>query len=202
MTEALLVSNVLLWIVVVALSALVFALLRQIGVLHERIAPAGALATAAPIAVGRRAPEIEAADWQGMSIRIGAPDPGGNATLLLFVSPTCPVCKTILPIAEAVVTAEARRHPTQLRLASDGPRAEHAEFVRRHRLDRYGYFLSTALGVAFGAAKLPYAVLIDRDGIVRGHGLINTREHVESLFEARDLGVGSIQEFARTRDVA
>ena len=47
MTEALLVSNLVLWVMVIALSALVLALLRQVGVLHERIARAGALATAA-----------------------------------------------------------------------------------------------------------------------------------------------------------
>jgi methylamine dehydrogenase accessory protein MauD len=44
-------------------------------------------------------------------------------------------------------------------------------------------------------AKLPYAVLIDEAGIVRAKGLVNTREHLESLFEAKERGVGSIQEF-------
>ena len=40
------------------------------------------------------------------------------ATLLLFVSPTCPVCKTILAIAENVVRSEHRW--LRLVLASDG----------------------------------------------------------------------------------
>ncbi len=43
MTEALAASNVLLWVAVVVLAGVVFALTRQIGVLHERVAPAGAL---------------------------------------------------------------------------------------------------------------------------------------------------------------
>jgi methylamine dehydrogenase accessory protein MauD len=42
--------------------------------------------------------------------------------------------------------------------------------------------------------KLPYAVLVDADGVVRAKGLVNTREHLESLFEAKERGVGSLQE--------
>jgi methylamine dehydrogenase accessory protein MauD len=43
-------------------------------------------------------------------------------------------------------------------------------------------------------AKLPYAVLIDTAGVIRAKGLVNTREHLESLFEASERGVASIQE--------
>ena len=39
---ALIVSNVLLWLLVIGLALTVFALTRQIGVLYERVAPAGA----------------------------------------------------------------------------------------------------------------------------------------------------------------
>ena len=45
MNELVLISIVLLWIVVIALALAVFALSRQIGVLLERVAPAGALLT-------------------------------------------------------------------------------------------------------------------------------------------------------------
>ena len=38
MIDALIVSNVLLWIAVLVLAGVVLALLRQIGVLHERVA--------------------------------------------------------------------------------------------------------------------------------------------------------------------
>ena len=44
-------------------------------------------------------------------------------------------------------------------------------------------------------SKLPYAVLIDERGIVRGKGLVNSREQLESLFTAKELGVASVQEF-------
>ncbi len=44
-------------------------------------------------------------------------------------------------------------------------------------------------------SKLPYAVLIDERGIVRGKGLVNSREQIESLLTARDLGLVSVQDY-------
>ncbi len=197
MHEALLVSNVLLWIAVVALALLVVALLRQIGVLHERVAPAGALVSRGGPAVGEAAPVLEVSDWNGAPLRIGGVQPDEQRTLLFFVSPSCPVCKTLLPTARSLADAHLR-----LLIASDGPREEHEAFVRSHGLDRECYVLSTALGLAWQVGALPYAALIDAQGIVKAKGLVNTREHLESLFEAEREGVATIQEFAAQRRAA
>lgn len=192
MTEALLVSNIVLWLVVIALAAIVFALVRQIGVLHERVAPAGALVTGAGPRVGEAAPLLEVEDWSGNRRRLGGPDAEGRSTLLFFLSPTCPVCKSLLPVLDPVASAE--EGDVQILLASDGPRDEHEAFVESHGLaDRY--LLSAQLGLVYQVAKLPTAVLIDADGILRARGLVNTREHLESLFEARDRGVATVQEY-------
>jgi methylamine dehydrogenase accessory protein MauD len=51
------------------------------------------------------------------------------------------------------------------------------------------------LGRSYGVAKLPYAVLIDEDGKLSSTGLVNTREHLESLFVAKETGVSNIQQF-------
>ncbi len=193
MVEALIVSNLLLWGLVLVLAAVVFALVRQIGVLHERVAPAGALVGRGGPAVGVTAPRFDLLDWSGRPRQIGGADPDGTSTLLAFVSPTCPVCKTLLPVLESVARAEGRR--VRLVLASDGPRAEHEAFVREQRLADRIYVLSTEMGLAYQVGKLPYAVLIDRDGVIRARGLVNTREHLESLFEAMERGVGSVQEY-------
>lgn len=193
MENGLIVSNVVLWIAVVSLAAIVLALLRQVGILHERIAPAGALLGRESPRPGEPAPVLDLEDWSGRPLRIGGEDPDARATLLLFVSPTCPVCKTLLPQARAVCATA--KNPAKLVLASDGPREEHTEFVRMHALDRDPYVLSATLGLGFQVARLPYAVLIDADGVVRARGLVNTREHLESLFEAHELGVASVQEY-------
>jgi methylamine dehydrogenase accessory protein MauD len=51
------------------------------------------------------------------------------------------------------------------------------------------------LGRSFGVAKLPYAVLIDEAGKLASTGLVNTREHLESLFTAKESGISDIQQF-------
>lgn len=189
--DALVISNVLLWIAVMVLAGVVLALMRQIGVLHERVAPAGALMSGGGPRVGDLAPLLELADWSGATRTVGGRNAQGLSTLLLFVSPTCPVCKTMLSIVFPMARAERFR----LLLASDGARVEHEAFVRDHELAAYGYFLSTELGLAYQVSKLPYAVLLDAEGIVRGKGLVNTREHLESLFTAHEQGVASLQEY-------
>jgi methylamine dehydrogenase accessory protein MauD len=197
MSEALLVSNALLWVAVLVLAAVVVALVRQIGVLHERLAPAGALSLASGATVGVAAPVVTALDIAGVAHTIGAPASDGRDTLLFFLSPSCPVCKVLLPVLGSLANTEASR--LHVLLASDGPRAEHEAFALRERL-AFPYLLSAPLGVAYRVGKLPWAVLIDAAGVVRASGLVNSREHLESLLEAKALGVASIQEWmARER---
>ena len=50
-------------------------------------------------------------------------------------------------------------------------------------------------------SKLPYAVLVDEEGVVRAKGLVNTREHLESIVAAKQLNIASIQEYLKTRHV-
>ena len=53
--SALAISNLVLWVLVLVLSTVVLALARQLGVLHERIAPAGALMLNRGLTVGEPA---------------------------------------------------------------------------------------------------------------------------------------------------
>jgi methylamine dehydrogenase accessory protein MauD len=197
MEQALLVSNVVLWIAVVALSFVMLALVRQLGVLHARTAPAGALVLGARVRVGEAAPRQDVVDLDGRVHAIGAPRADGRGTLLFFVSPSCPVCKELLPAVRALAAEERGR--VEVMLASDGPREEHEPFVRAERLERFPYLLSPGLGIALGVAKLPYAVLLDAGGVLRAHGLVNSREQLDSLFEADARGVASLQDYLRRR---
>src|SRR5262249_55053538 len=191
MTTALLVSSVALWITAVTLAGVGVARLRQIGVLYERVAPAGAPVLGHGPGVGDAAPALVVEMLDGRTREIGGARADGHGTLLFFVSPTCPVCKELLPLLPAI----AREERVEVVLASDGPRAEHERFVAREGIERFAYVLSAPLGIAYQVSKLPYAVLIDGAGIVRAKGLVNTREHLESLFEAQAKRVASIQDF-------
>jgi methylamine dehydrogenase accessory protein MauD len=197
MTDALVVSNIVLWLLVVALALTVYALTRQIGLLHERIAPIGALAHASKLRVGDEAPVLELTDLGGRTLRIGGPSDDDVRTLIFFLSPTCPVCKTLLPTVERVARAEVP--PVRVVLASDGEPSEHVRFIEERRISHLPYVLSAPLGVSYGVAKLPFAVLLDERGVVAAQGLVNTREHLESLFEAERHGVASIQDYLKEK---
>lgn len=191
MTEALIVSNLVLWIAVLALLATVFALARQIGVLYERIAPMGALMIDAGPKVGDVAPALDLRTIDGRAFASGGTR--SRSLLLFFLSPTCPVCKKLLPILQRIAADEEGW--LELAFASDGEVEEHEAFRRRAGLEAYPYVLSTELGMAWRIGKLPYAVLVDETGHVRAKGLVNSREQLESLFTARELGVASVQEY-------
>jgi methylamine dehydrogenase accessory protein MauD len=190
---ALAISNGVLWILVLVLAAVVLALVRQVGVLHERIAPAGALMLNRGLVVGEPAPLLEVADLDGRAHRLGSARADGRSTLLLFVSPGCPVCKSLLPAVKS--SRKDERGWMDVILASDGDSSEQREFVRAQGLDGIPYVVSAALGLAFQVSRLPFAALLDEQGILRARGLVNSREHLESLFEAKRLGVASLQEY-------
>ena len=80
---ALAVSNVTLWLVVIALSVALLAVVRQLGVLHERIAPVGALMLAKGLKVGEMAPAVAVQDLEGRAIAVGAARADGRAMLIM-----------------------------------------------------------------------------------------------------------------------
>jgi methylamine dehydrogenase accessory protein MauD len=189
------VSQVLLWITVAVLGVLVAALARQVGVLHERIAPAGALTLHQGVKVGDAAPEMHVKSLSGEAVVIGGTR--GRSQLIFFLSPDCPICKTLLPVFKSAAAAE--RGWLDAILASDGDEAAHRRLMMAEGLAGFPYVLSEDLGRRFGVSKLPYAVLIGEDGKIASLGLVNTREHLESLFEAKERGVASLQDFLAKR---
>ena len=193
MESALAVSNLILWIVVIVLGVTVLALARQVGVLFERIAPAGALMIGAGPGVGDEAPIMDLETLDGKPIRLGGPSEASRTTLIFFLSPTCPICDTLLPVLRSLKKDESGW--LDIVLASDGELAEQRAFHERKHLAEFPYIVSTQLGLTYQVGKLPFAVLIDEAGVVRSKGLTNNREHLESLFEAKERGVSSIQEY-------
>ena len=190
---ALEISNAVLWVLVLVLAAVVVALVRQVGVLHERVAPAGALMLERGLVVGEPAPELDVVDLEGRAYRVGGARTDGRSTLLLFVSPSCPVCKSLLPAVKS--SRKDERGWLDVMLASDGNSGDQREFVRAQGLEGIPYVMSAPLGLAYQVSRLPFAALLDERGVLRARGLVNSREHLESLFEAKRLGVASLQEY-------
>lgn len=187
-------SNILLWIVVVALTIVVAALARQLGVLYERIAPMGALVNDTGPAIGDVAPTLEAETFDGGRLKIGVRE-SARPLLLLFVAPTCPVCRKIIPIAKKVALAEG----FDLAFVGDGDKAEQIKMRERYELQDYPFANSPTIGLAFHVGKLPYAVLIGSDGRIASKGLVNTREHLESMAVAQEIGFPSAQAYISSK---
>ena len=80
-------------------------------------------------------------------------------------------------------------------LASDGMELDHAAFVQAYQLQQLPYVVSELLGKTYGVSKLPYAVVIDENGQLASSGIINSREHLDSLFEAKERRLPSIQAY-------
>ena len=193
MSGALAVSNVLLWILVLVMGGVILALVRQVGVLYERVAPAGALVVGSGPKAGEAAPVFSVDDLSNETHPVGGERQDGRSTLLFFLSPTCPVCKSLLPALKSIARGE--RNWLNVLLASDGLRKEHESFVAEYRLRQFPYLLSSELGLGYRVGRLPHAVLIDPEGIIRSTGLVNSREHLESLFEANERGVATLQDY-------
>ena len=147
--QTLIISNVLLWLLLVACSFVLLGLIRQIGVLHARIAPAGALMLDKGVEVGQQAPQVTAVDLTGEPINIGYA--GKKSTLLFFMSPTCPICKTLLP---AVKSIGKTAKDLDVIYISDGDQKDHDKIISQADLDKSGYIVSPEVGMTFQIGKL------------------------------------------------
>jgi methylamine dehydrogenase accessory protein MauD len=182
---------VVLFVALLILSVAFLALARQVGVLFERISPIGALVTESGPKVGERSPQFRMASLTGGEVTIGASSE--RSTLVFFLSPTCPICKKLLPALQSVRASESKW--LDIVLASDGEQPTHLRFIDGAKLRSFPYVVSTELGMNYRVARLPFAVLIDTAGVIRAKGLVNNREQLESLFNAQDSKVASIQQF-------
>jgi methylamine dehydrogenase accessory protein MauD len=185
------VSNIILWIINIGLILAVLALARQVGILYERIAPVGALTMDHGPKAGEPSPLFALEDLNGGAVTVGHPT--GRRQMLFFLSPSCPVCKKLLPILRSLRSAEG--DSLEVILASDGDAAQHRAFYERERLAPFPYVLSPELGMRFRISKLPYAVVVGPSGLISAKGLVNNREQIESLLHAQELGVASLQEY-------
>lgn len=169
-------SYVLLWVLVVALTVVVVALARQIGTLHLRLGPRGALEVddeGPPL--GEAPPHEETTDAQGKPARIGGP---GEAQLLLFVSPGCRLCEQVLPALPVV----ARRHELTPYVLADVDADEVVSQYDRRRLNAR-VVSANLIAPRYRVPGTPYVVVLDRLGVVRAKGTANNLEQLEGLVE-------------------
>jgi hypothetical protein len=153
------------WILLAVLAIVVAALARQIGVLHLRLGPLGALEVddeGPPIG---EAPEARTSRGRdGTPTLVGGPGP---RRLLAFVSPTCPICERLLPSFPAAAAATG--------------------FVPQVVSD-------PDLEAAYGVPGTPFVVVLDELGMVRSKGTVNSLEQVEGLLDSARRRIAEAEE--------
>jgi methylamine dehydrogenase accessory protein MauD len=181
---ALAVSNALLWLVLAVLAVILLALVRQLGILHERLAPIGVLSVGAGLKVGERAPSLDVSDLEGAVRHVAGQRADGKSTLLMFLSPTCPVCKTLLPLVRS--SARGEESWLEIWLAGDGEAGAAREFSVAQGLSAFPYLVSAPLAISYQVSRLPYVAVIDGDGILRARAAIEDGDQLSGLLaEAR-----------------
>jgi methylamine dehydrogenase accessory protein MauD len=192
------VSQIVLWIVVILQGVTILALARQIGVLHDRVAPAGALLNGAGPGVGEQSPRIEVHALAGNAITVGGQLAAGKALLMLFVSSTCPICKKLIPVAKHFAKSER----LDVLFVGDADASEQRKLAAQFDLDEHCFVNGPEVGMTYRVDKLPYAVLLDDGGRIAAKGLVNSREHFESLIVAKESGYATIQAYLKSQSEA
>jgi methylamine dehydrogenase accessory protein MauD len=171
-----LVSYAVLWVVVAVLCATVVALARQVGVLHLRLGPRGALEIdeEGP-ALGETIDAMQVTDLRGAPVTIAA---RGQSQLLLFVSPGCSTCEQVLPS----IAALAHGGDVTPVVLADADRAATASMLGERRVAA-PVVSAPSLARALDVPGTPYVLVLDGDGVVRAKGTVNNLEQVEGLTE-------------------
>lgn len=192
MSSLFVVSHIAQWAVIVFTLVSVWAIVRQIGLLHRRIAPVGARMSGVGLEVGEPAPRFEATDIHGRPVQGPARD---RLTLLVFVSPGCPACGELMPAVRSIVRSERQHLDVVLIDVAATQAAEAREYVNQHRLEHLPYVAAGAIGELYKVATPPYAILIGTDTRVVAKGLVNHLEHLDSLLAAERLGHPSLESY-------
>src|SRR5918999_2649244 len=167
-------SYLVLWLLVMALCVVVVALARQIGTLHLRLGPRGALEIddeGPPF--GGAPPPLEVNDVDGRSVTLGGP---GQGQLLMFVTPTCLICNEVLPAMRAV-SSIGRFKPYVI---TDATTFE-AQDSLRPKVGDTPVVADPSVPTAYTVPGTPYVVVVDDRGIVQAKGTVNNLEQVEGL---------------------
>jgi methylamine dehydrogenase accessory protein MauD len=191
------VSHLLLWVVVLVQAVLLLALARLVGQLMNRRFPAAGARVIDP------GPEIGAVvdGWEGTDL-VGRPVqvhfPRERGVFLLYVSPHCTLCAALLPPAKRFfkeIAAEAEGMWAMVL----GTRESQIRYAQDNELTQHRVLTEDQLPSAWRLGGGPFGLWIGADGEVKAKGMVNNREHLESLREAARLGHPSLQSYLSAR---
>lgn len=138
--------------------------------------PSGFIATHDGPEVGTHTPVESLVTTRGEILALAA-TPQQN-TLLLFFSTSCLYCHAV-----AQALAEFAQDAPERIILTFGAVEQNKlnEFLDKHQLKDFRVVLSPETRSAFGVVGVPYGFALDQQGVIRGKGIINNNDHLDSL---------------------
>jgi len=177
-----LVSYIILWILVIGLGLLVFLLYRQLGVMYlgsaEGVSRDG-------LTKGTPAPDFNLMDQYGNAQRLSSYR--GRPVLLVFGSPSCTPCRTLLPQLEEWAADHRDMGVIWLNAA---PRDETLKYVSDMgaTVPVVAHTPDDKIADRYKVRVTPFSFMVDENGVVRAKGLVNTRGGLDLYYKELKTG--------------
>lgn len=144
--------------------------------------------------LGAKTPVTELTTTSGETLTL-ANDPERN-TLLLFLSTHCPHCVTVAQaLGEFVIDA-----PERVILVFGAAEEDRLDtFIQTHKLGEVPVVVSPETRAAFSVTGVPYGFALDQQGIVRGKGIVNNNDHLDSLANTFYISVNAFKQALASR---
>lgn len=174
------IATTLQFLLLLGLALVVLSLARQVGILHERLSPAGMTRARTEIGPGEAIVELDLAALSGAPVRLT-----GMPTALLFLSADCPICRSVLPaFGQSVSQGPFRAFWVADGMpGQDGQLPDYPAYAADRGLEPDRFLVSQTLGLTLGVRQIPALVLLDGEGrlisrdTVRGPRELESRLH-------------------------
>jgi len=168
-----LLSYLALWILVIGIAVLQVALLREVGLIHLRLSP-----PEEGLELGSTAPELVAQDQAARQVYVNdylATD----INILLFVSASCEACKQLLAELHGVTEQEFSRY--QIVVISRDRELAQSHPASRAQSPILFADQESQVWRDYRVARVPWAYVLDRRGVVRAKGGVGTIHHLADM---------------------
>jgi len=166
-------------VVILLLTFAVISLARQIGVLHERTAPASLERKTTTLNVGEVFPGMDVQTLAGEQISLGGTQARWLA--LLFVAADCPICRSVLP---AYMDCLDRAGNIRGLWVGDGMGlATFERYAQENGLEPHAFVVSQELGLLLGIRALPAIAVFDNNSRILAQQVVNGPRQLGRVFD-------------------
>jgi methylamine dehydrogenase accessory protein MauD len=167
-----------LWILQIVMGFGLLAVLRQVGLLHLRLRPLGPMSKEEGPALGTVVELERILPLESLRSKPITLSSDVRYLLILFVSPSCSVCRHVLPGFPKL--AKTERRLWQMLAAVDNEAGAALRYLNQYEISDGVDAASLSL---LDPGSRPFAVALESSGAVVGAGVVNTLEQLEILLD-------------------